>query len=280
MEEQRSPAIRVSIALLLLFQLCALLIRSFVQLKMVAAGHDPVFARHFSALAGFAVLGILIWPVISDAGPILRPLFRRPASWLRMMFASAGLGFVIWLGQMLALLACSTSEWFGQGPYNYPSRPEYYFACRNPAVLFLAIPVMAVLTPIIEETFNRGLILHSFLPTGRMVAIAVSATTFTLFHRPEAMPFAFLFGLIAAIQMLHYRTLWAVFFTHGSANFLTEVSRNCIDGFWLPGKITWTIESPMPQLLMTLIACSVLAWWLAARCEAGAGPVKDRPDSG
>jgi len=273
------PENRVSIALLMLFLTAALFIRSFVQIRMVSIGYEPVAAKHLSALVGFVALGLFMWPVLTRVWPTVRALFRQPASWLRMSLASSALGIVVWLVQMLAMLAYSAYEWIGRGPYSQPASPEYYFNCSNPMSLFLAIPVMAVVTPIVEEIIHRGLILHSLLPRGKTLAITVSAAAFAIFHRPEAVPFAFMFGLIAAFQMLHYQTLWAVVITHAAVNLVTEIVNNCIGVTWQPGTIAQESANPALYIVLASVVCTLLIAWLAVRCKAGAAQSRSAPAS-
>lgn len=263
----------------MLFLVSSLIIRSFAQVQMVENGIEAVAAKHLSALVGFVALGILMWPVMIKVWPAVRNQFRKPESWTRMILASSGLGCVLWLGQMLVLAAVTPLDWIGDGQFSYPSSPTYTFGCSNPIVLLLAIPVMSLLTPLIEEIINRGLILNALVPKGRNRAIVISAALFALQHQPASYLYAFVFGIIVAIQMLHYRTLWAVIITHGVANILGVVSKNCVDGYWLPGKITWGIGSPAPLIALSFLSCAITAWWLAAGYKVGAGPVKDRPDS-
>ena len=270
---------RVSTALLMLFLTAALFIRSFVQIRMVGSGYDPAVAKHVSALVGFAVLSFLMWPVLTRVWSIVRALFRQPASWLRMLLAAFALGIAVWLCQMLAMLAYNAYEWIGKGAYSQPTWPEYHFACGNTMILFLAIPVMAIATPVVEEIIHRGLILHSLLPRGKFLAVTVSAGAFAIFHRPETIPLAFIFGLIAALQMLHYQTLWAVVITHGTVNLMTVISNTCIGGTWQPGKVTWGPTSPTLYIVLASGVCAVVIVWLAVRCKGGAARSRTAPPS-
>jgi len=276
--DRQSREVRVSIVLVMLFQVAALIMRSFIQVKLAESGFDAVSARHLSALTGFAALGFLMWPIMIEVWPAIREHFRRPASWTRMILASVTLGVVLWLGQMLALLGYSTAEWGDQHLYSHSTTPTYMFACGNPMILVLGIPVMSLFTPVVEEVINRGLILHTLLPRGRTIAILASAFLFAVLHDFGGIPNAFVFGVFAAVQMLNYRTLWAVTITHGVANLLVEVSVDCVDGFWMPGKLTWGIGSPETMIALSLVACTTIAWWLATHVEAGAKTASNRPD--
>jgi membrane protease YdiL (CAAX protease family) len=268
---------RVSITLVMLFQMSALVIRSFVQTAMVDAGYDHTVAKHCSALIGFASLALFMWPIMRQAWPFMKVLFVRPHSWSRMIIACAALGFVLWLCQALALLLLAPLEWIKNGPYAYPSYPVYVFRCRDTLLLAFAIPVMSLLTPIIEEAINRGIFLHQLLPRGTVFAVLLSAALFAVLHEFSGIPNAFVFGIFAAIQMLHYRTLWAVIITHGTTNLLVELNRACLEGYWLPGEIYAGFWSPAPLIVCLLLGCLGTAWWLAGFADAGVTMKNDHP---
>jgi membrane protease YdiL (CAAX protease family) len=261
----------------MLFQVSALIVRSFVQIEMVEIGFGSAAASHLSALVGFAVFSLLIWPVFQRVRPSLRAQFRQPESWTRMVLACIALGVLIWLGQLLILLALTPLGWDDPGWFTNATYPTFFVACGEPANLLLAMPVMVIVTPLFEEVINRGVIFQTLLRNGEKLAICLSAILFAILHRPGAMPFAFAFGLIAAIQLLRYCTLWAVVITHGTVNLLVEFDRNCLEGFWMPGKTTSYYASTLPLMVMFLVVCAVGSWWLAARCRAGAAVNSNRP---
>jgi membrane protease YdiL (CAAX protease family) len=262
----------------MLFQVSALFARSFVNLKLVEGGFGDDSARHLSALAGFAVLGILIWPVLKPRWPAVIAQFRRPGSWGKMLPACVALGLLFWLFQMLALLALVLPGSTDQGSLLYAPMPGYFLRCRNLTGLVLAIPVMAIVTPVFEELINKGLILKTLLPKGKIFATVISATLFAVLHVPGSIPFAFMFGIITAVQVRRYRTLWSVVITHGVFNLLVVISRFCIDGVWLPGRALWTAGITGQLITLSLsLTCGAGVWWLVARCDAGADCVKGRP---
>lgn len=278
-KETISPGIAVSIPQIMLFQVAALIGRSLIQVKMIDAGSDPVVAGHVSALAGFAMLALLMWPIMLNAWPSVREQFKCPPSWPRMLLASATLGFVLWLGQMLALLALIPFAWSERGPLTYPTSPSYTFACSNPMILLLAIPVMSLMTPVIEEVINRGIILPQLLPRGRTAAILISAVLFAIVHEFSGIPNAFVLGVVMAIQAIHSRNLWAVTITHGVTNLLIQISITCVHGFWLRGKIAWVAGSPAQIIAVSFVICLIAVWWLTVQYKTGAAPAKNHPDS-
>lgn len=262
MEQRDSAKIRVSVSMILLFQVSALFVRSFTQQKMVGAGIDPAQAKNLSALVGFAMLAFLMWPVLLQTWPSIRPMYRPPSSWHRMALASIAVGVLLWLANSLVLLAYGTREWIAQPGFSQTATFDYLFDCLNPTYLLLAIPVMSLLTPVVEETINRGLILHRFLPRGKWLAIFVSASLFAVLHAFKTYPSAFVFGIIAAVQTLNYRTLWAALITHSTFNLLAEIDRHCLYGYWVPGKITWEPGGTAQLITLSIVACLVGTCWL------------------
>lgn len=265
------------IATIMLFQVAALAVRSFVQSGLIDGGYDGLAAKRAGAIAGFAVLAMLLLPFATTLRTVIGTHFRSPASWTRLIFASCALGGVLWLGQMLALLAITPMSWVDPEPFEKNSAPTYIIACENPALLLVAIPLMVAITPLFEEVINRGILLNALLHHGRTLAILASAVLFAILHPLATIPFAFLFGIAAAIQMLHFRTLWAPVITHATVNLLVEISRTCIRGTWHPGLSGWIGPGRSLLIVLSLTACGVLGWWLAARTNAGAEPIADRP---
>lgn len=273
---ETDPIAQVSVFVVMLFVISSLIIRSFVNVEMIDAGYDAVVAKNLSALVGFGVLAILLWPVLIRIWPAMRPQFRWPAFRLRFLLASVALGITFWLAQMLALALLTPLRWTESGHLTQPAFPDYSFSCANPVLLMVAIPVMALITPVFEEIVHRAIILRALLRKGRVVAILFSSALFAVVHSPGAMANAFLFGIFFAIQFLHYRTVWAPVITHGVANLMIVISVTCVNGYWLPGNVSWSVSSPTSLLAASLMACLVIAWWLAGRIEVrteSPGPV-------
>jgi len=274
------PAIQTPITVIMLFQVSALIIRSFAEIKFLQTGLDDSTAKILSALLGFIVLGILMLPVMVNNWAFVSSQFGRPASWTRMILACIALGVFIWLGQWLALLGLIPFRWDEPSLLTRAPYPIFSVACKDPLNLMSAIAIVAIVTPFFEEVINRGLIFQALLQNGEKLAAFGSAFLFAILHPPEAMPFAFVFGLIAAFQLLRYQTLWAVMITHGAINVMVELDRNCFQGRWLPKNIHSSITATYPLIVVSFIVCAVFAWWLAARYSAGAVAIKNRPDTG
>jgi membrane protease YdiL (CAAX protease family) len=249
----------------MLFMVAALVMRSLIESRLGDAGLVPGTAKHLSALAGFVILFLLLCPLLARS------------SWPKLILGSVGLGIVLWLGQMLTLLAVTPLDWPNTLRFSVPTAPSYAFACQNTALLWLAIPVLVVITPIVEETIHRGIILRALLPAGRAKAIFLSAVLFAVLHKPATMPYAFVFSVFLALQAIHYGNLFSVIITHGVTNLLVVLSATCIAGHWRPGLITWTAFSPATLIIVSLLTCLIAAWALATQIRVGADSLRSAP---
>ena len=71
------PSIRISISLIMLFQVSALIIREFARLGMTGAVQEQATAQHVSAVLGFVALGIFMWPLMRGHWMNVRNLFHQ-----------------------------------------------------------------------------------------------------------------------------------------------------------------------------------------------------------
>lgn len=268
--QSRSSVIHVSIGLIMLFQVSALFVRSVIEVKMVENGIDQTTAKYAGASIGFVALGIFLAPVLHTIGPRLMLQYTRPASWARLISASVALGLLLWIANSQALLVYSTLDWIGSADQSRAAEPIYTFACSDAMILLLAIPVMSVLTPVVEETINRGLILQTLLPTGRWRGILISSILFSILHKPETYPTAFFFGLFAAVQVLNWRSLWGPIITHGTFNFLVELDRTCLNAYWLPGRIQLETGGALQTSFAVFLLCLSASCWLVSARRLGA----------
>lgn len=261
------PVMRVSIGLIMLFQVSSLLVREFVRAAMIDHGVDAASAKHLSALAGFAMLGVLMWPVLAERMSEVRALFQRPGSWVRLVASSVAVGLA--LRAMSWALAIALVQLGFKGPADPAGAagPLFWWQCPPATYLALSLVVMALLTPLVEETINRGLFLCSLLPRRRVAAVVLSAALFAVLHTVHDMAVAAIFGVVVAIQMLHYRTLWGPMIAHGTFNGMTAVDWDCLKGIWIPAENSLS----MGVLAMSVaVFCLLAATKLAMHPRAGA----------
>jgi len=271
MPPPETTSIRASIPLLMLFQVSALFIREFVRLKISQAGFDAASAKHLSALAGFLALAVFMWPLLRGQWHHVRTFFRSPDSWGRLVTCSLGIGLALRLASWSFLIAGVLLGWRGSVDAASAAGPVFWWACPPGIYILLSILVMVVLTPLVEELINRGLILSSLAHSNRRLAIVVSTLTFTALHAPRDIPIAFVFGLVAAAQMLTVRSLWGPLIAHATFNLMTTFDWDCLTGVWSPPALS--VSSGTMLLGVGFLAIGI-AGWLATKASAGA---KDYP---
>jgi membrane protease YdiL (CAAX protease family) len=208
-----------------------------------------------------------MWPLIRHLRPQIKSLFRKPDSWLRLIVCSIGIGLAFRFASWAWMVTRIAFGFYGPGDPEQAAGPMFWWACPPGSYLVLSIFVMAVLTPVVEEVINRGLILCSLLKKNKTLAIVLSAALFSILHIYEGIPLAFVFGIVAAIQMLNYRTLWGTIIAHSTFNFMITIDWDCLQGIWIP-------ESTSPSLgAVSLVTTGLLIWfaiWLARSNSAGA----------
>ena len=257
----------MSIAALMLFQVSALLLREFARRKFVEVGIDASSAKHLSALVGFAVLAVLMAPLMASVQAVLAGFFRRPRSWFRLVSCSIAIGLCFRALDWAWNVTLIASGFYGPGDPTRSAGPLFWWSCPTSSYLALSITVMALMTPFVEELVNRGVILHTLAARGRFFGVIVSAALFAVLHTPENMLVALLFGIVAAIQMLYYRTLLGPIIAHATFNLMITLDWDCLNGIWIPAS-----TSVAASAVASILALSMLltATWLATRRAAGA----------
>jgi len=93
---------------------------------------------------------------------------------------------------------------------------EYYDAAGGGVLpLVLTFVFLAVLTPLGEELFFRGVLTNALLRHGPVVAVLSSSVVFALFHGINlALPSALVVGLIAAELMRRSGSIWPAVLVH------------------------------------------------------------------
>ncbi|MDJ0700597.1 MAG: type II CAAX endopeptidase family protein [Woeseiaceae bacterium] len=209
--------IRVSILAILLFQVAALIAREFLRLRLGAIGIGGGSAKDLSYLVVPVVLGTLMWPILKQQSAHLRHVLRRDALTWRIVACGVLAGALLqatWWTQAAVLRGVSAA----------PVRLD----CTDAWQLFLGLVVMVLITPLIEEVINRGLLTSALLHFGTWPAVLVSSILFAVMHSPTGAAFAFFAGLILALQYLHTGAVWLSLVTHLTYNGLVQLGRFCI----------------------------------------------------
>ena len=261
------PSIRISISLIMLFQVSALIIRELARLEMTGAEQEPAIAQHASALFGFAALGIFMWPLLRGHWMNVRNLFHQPRSWPQLIICSVAIGLLFRLANWTKMIASIAFGFQGPAESLMATGPVFWWACPPASSLVLGVVVMAGLTPLVEELIHRGLILCALFERHRVVAVLVSAISFSALHSFNDVLLAFAFGIVAAIQMINYRTLWACLLAHMTFNLMITFDWDCLHGIWIPESASPTLGVISTGLT---IAFLVAALAIARKTNAGA----------
>jgi membrane protease YdiL (CAAX protease family) len=246
------PLLRAPIVAILIFQVAALFARAYVEIRLIEGGNSRPFAHDLSYLLVPPILIALMYPILQQRWQYLLSLLRRQDLTLRLLVMSVLLGISLKLtywGGLISLVS------FGAIRNSDPDAvvgPDISFGCPEPMVLGLSFLVATILTPIVEEVINRGLILNSLVHRGKIRAVLVSSLLFAIMHAPQAMALAFFVGIFLAVQMFNYRTFWATMITHATYNAMTVLDWECMSTQWNP--ITTT-----PSMVGTGFVASALA---------------------
>lgn len=226
------PLLRAPIVAIMIFQVAALLARAYLEIRLIDSGLPN--ARDLSYLVVPPLLIVLMYPILRQHGQILLSLLRRQDLVLRLIVLSVTLGITLRIAYWGGLISLVS---FGVLQNDDPDAvlgPVIRFGCSEENILALSFLVGVILTPLVEETINRGLILQSLIHRGKILAIASSSFLFAIAHNPQAMLLAFLVGLFLAAQMINCKTLWAPIITHATYNAVSIFDWKCMSTQWNP----------------------------------------------
>ncbi|MEX2496457.1 MAG: CPBP family intramembrane glutamic endopeptidase [Woeseia sp.] len=251
MQQPARPTFTVSVTALMIFQVAALFARSMLELSLVDRGLEKTVAQDLSYLVVPPILLVLMFPYLNRCRVALAELLSPADLTMRVIVLSVLLGLTLrmlfWCGLTLLiwLRAIGTS-----GP-DFEAAAMIGFNCAPLPVIVLSLTVVAFLIPVIEELINRGFILHALLARGTGISVLVSALLFAAMHTPSSYVLAFLIGLLLALQMLNYRTLWAPIITHATYNATTVLDWECF-------RIVWSPPASDPALQMLAAVSAVV----------------------
>ena len=245
------------IALVLIAQTCALFFRSWLEIELDTRGVGN--SNQLSYLIVPLLLLVLLSPALMPYRAVILDRFQLKQLTWRVVSAAVLLGVLLRISYWCALIVSGVAG-LPATDARLIEPPLLGFECPDVSVLLSLIIVLAIMTPIVEEAINRGLILHWLLANGRWQAIVVSAILFAIFHVPEGIPFAFGFGLFAAVYVLNSGHLWGATIAHGTYNGLIALD-------WLCFQIVWRPSSQSSALI--LVAATALAIGIAAITACG-----------
>lgn len=213
----------------------ALVVRELLRAQLVDSGHAPVVAKNLSYLVVPVVLAVMMWPILNRHRVHLRYVYRCDALTLRIIVCGVLIGILVRVAWWSSLVAGISFGLVSDANAGDAIGPVFRFACPAPAIVALGLVVTAGLTPLVEETLHRGLILSALLHRGHVVAIVLSSLLFMLFHNTAAYAVAFLFGLLLALQYARTGAIWFPLATHATYNALIQLDWHCLNGRWHPG---------------------------------------------
>ncbi len=246
------PVLRAPIVAILIIEIAALVARAFLQVRLIDSGTPKPFAQDLSYLVVPPILIVLMYPILRQHGQFLLSLLRRQDLTLRLVLLSALLGISLRMTYWGGLVSLASFGVLRNSDPDAVVGPLISFGCPEPNVLALSFLVVSFLIPVIEEVINRGLILHSLLHRGKILAIVLSSGLFAVMHAPQAIALAFLAGLFLGVQMIKSKTLWAPLITHATYNAVSVLDWECISTQWNPVGTT-------PSMIGTGLIATALA---------------------
>ncbi len=228
------PSVRAPIVAIVIFQVAALFARAFLETRLIDSGEPQPFAQDLSYLVVPPILIILMYPILRRNGSYLRSLLRRQDLTVRLIATSVLLGFTLRMSYWGGLISSISFGVLRNTDPNAVVGPVISFGCPDPGILVLSFVVVSFLIPVTEEIIHRGLILQSLLHRGKILAIVLSSALFAIAHDPQAISVAFIGGLFLGVQMINYKTLWAMLVTHATYNAMAILDSECVSTRWNP----------------------------------------------
>ncbi len=225
---------RAPIVVMLVILTAATFARSFLQVRLQNSGIEAGFAKDLSFLVVPIILGLLMFPILRDNKASLLGMFQRKHLTFRLIVTTFAIGVSMRIAWWCHLVV-RISFGLGTDPGTQAlAGPSFSFGCPPLPVITLGIVVMALLTPVTEEIFHRGLIQSSMRHRGPAIAIATSAILFTIFHPPASYLFVFASGIVFGVQFWNSRSLWPSLISHATYNGLIQLDWRCVSGSWNP----------------------------------------------
>jgi len=228
----------------LIATIAALFARSWLQVELLQEGYEPHYAADLSALVMPPILLLLLFPVWRKDRPFLKRQFRRADLNWRVVLMALATGILLrllWWSQLVAGVA------FGHYRNDDPfavAGPVFSFSCPAPQVLMLGFFVMALMVPLIEEVAHRAYVQTALSRFGPVIAVAGSATVFTVLHKPGGWVFIFLCAVVFGTQYLVSGSLWSSMISHATVNGLAQLDWRCLNANWNPHASTLPLWGP------------------------------------
>ena len=243
---------RTTLVAVVIATVAALIARSWLQLQLIHDGMNSALAADVSYLVVPPILVMLLFPLWRSERAFLCAQFRRKDATFTLVLNAIAIGVLIrlcWWAQLIA--GVSLGIYQSDDPTALVG-PTFSFQCASPAIVALGFLVVAVLTPVIEETVHRAYILTALRRRGSLVAILVSALIFAVCHRQSSWAFAIFAGIIFGVQYWSTKALWASIISHATVNAMSLIDWRCLRGSWNPPTSEIPIVVPAAAALLVL----------------------------
>ena len=263
------PAIRLpptTFTAIILIQILALTVRAYVQLQLQQSGLSKNLAKDLSYPVVPFILLTMLLPVVRQRGALLRSLFDTHRLTLRLILISLTIGVLLrllWWSQLITRVAFGITQ--NDDPLAVIG-PYFNVACPPIAPLVPSIAVIAIATPLFEETLHRGLIQSALVHRGRWIAITLSAAIFALLHPPADYAFAFAAGIVFGVMFWNSGTLYPTVIAHAGYNFMAILDSRCLRGQWNPQADDLpSLTAGIPAISILILSSSALLWLIKSK---------------
>jgi membrane protease YdiL (CAAX protease family) len=260
---------RTTIVAVLVATIAALIARSWLQIQLTQGGMQSLLAADLSYLVVPPILILLLFPLWRSEKVFLKNQFSRKDLTWKLALTAIAIGVLIrllWWSQLVA--GVSFGIYTSPDP-NAIVGPIISFQCSSPGVVFLGFLVMAILVPFIEEITTRGFVQTALGRRSFVVAVAMSAAVFAVFHRFDTWPTVFLVGLILGTQYWITHSLWSSVLTHATVNGLIQIDWRCLSIQWNPNPDEPPLLAPGMTAVLVFVICSSVLFVLLHRMTTG-----------
>ena len=248
----------------------SLVARTMIQLELVDSGFAAEIAADLSYLIVPFILLILLFPLWRSHKTLLYSQFlRADLSWPIVIRAIA-IGVLMRVCWWAQLVVGVSFGFYVSGKQDAALRPVFSFECGSPAVVLLGFFVMVFMVPLIEELTHRSFVVTMLRRRGMVVSVVVSAIVFMVLHNLGSWPFAFLAGIVFAIQYWISASLWPSLISHAVVNALIQIDWRCLSGTWVPPPSDLPLTAPGLIGLIVLVGSVVGIICLLSKSARGA----------
>lgn len=245
---------RRHVTAVLLALLAALLLRSWLQLRLLRDDAAPAYAADLSYLLAIPVFVLLVLPALLADRAELGGRLAWPAP--RTVLIALSIGLLLRLAWWLQTIAGAAFGLYRAGGTEPATPLQLHFACPPPGETALALFVTALLVPWVEELVHRAYVQTALHARGAFVAVGLSAAVFALLHPARSWAFAFAAGIVFGVQYWRSGSLWPPVVSHATVNALIVLDWRCLKGRWIPAGSELPLWLPATASTIALLVCA------------------------